>query len=46
MIFTSVINLVLETTRHSKQLDKWGVLLGGGAVVVVRHPFSGPNGPL
>ena len=34
----------LETTRHSKQLDKWGVLLGGDAVV--RHPFGSPNGTL
>ena len=34
----------LETTRQRKQLDEWGVLLGGDAVV--RHPFRSPNGPL
>jgi len=34
----------LETTRHSKPLDKWGILVGGDAFV--RHPFGSPNGTL
>jgi len=46
MLFISVINFRLETTRHSKPLDKWGLLLGGDRDAIVRHPFGGPNGTL
>ena len=34
----------LESTRHSKTLYKWGVLLVNDAIV--SHPFSRPNAPL